>query len=97
MLPLETGFVSTNINWASMVNKGVEVSLSTRNVATKHFSWYTNLNFAYNNNKVLREAIPEAQTIPGREGYPVDAIFAIKTAGLDEEGYPLFYDKEGKK
>ncbi len=97
MLPLETGFVSTNINWASMVNKGVEVSLSTRNVATKKFSWYTNLNFAYNNNKVLREAIPEAQTIPGREGYPVDAIFAIKTAGLDEEGYPLFYDKEGKK
>ena len=97
MLPLETGFVSTNINWASMVNKGVEVSLSTRNVATKNFSWYTNLNFAYNNNKVLREAIPEAQTIPGREGYPVDAIFAIKTAGLDEEGYPLFYDREGKK
>ena len=97
MLPLETGFVSTNINWASMVNKGVEVSLSTRNVATKNFSWYTNLNFAYNNNKVLREAIPEAQTIPGREGCPVDAIFAIKTAGLDEEGYPLFYDKEGKK
>ena len=97
MLPLETGFVSTNINWASMVNKGVEVSLSTRNVATKNFSWYTNLNFAYNNNKVLREAIPEAQTIPGREGYPVDAIFAIKTAGLDEEGYPLFYDKEGEK
>ena len=97
MLPLETGFVSTNINWASMVNKGVEVSLSTRNVATKNFSWYTNLNFAYNNNKVLREAIPEAQTIPGREGYPVYAIFAIKTAGLDEEGYPLFYDKEGKK
>ena len=97
MLPLETGFVSTNINWASMVNKGVEVSLSTRNVATKNFSWYTNLNFAHNNNKVLREAIPEAQTIPGREGYPVDAIFAIKTAGLDEEGYPLFYDKEGKK
>lgn len=97
MLPLETGFVSTNINWTSMVNKGVEVSLSTRNVATKNFSWYTNLNFAYNNNKVLREAIPEAQTIPGREGYPVDAIFAIKTAGLDEEGYPLFYDKEGKK
>ena len=97
MLPLETGFVSTNINWASIVNKGVEVSLSTRNVATKNFSWYTNLNFAYNNNKVLREAIPEAQTIPGREGYPVDAIFAIKTAGLDEEGYPLFYDKEGKK
>ena len=97
MLPLETGFVSTSVNWASMTNKGVEVSLSTRNVATKNFSWYTNFNFAYNNNKVLQEAIPEAQTTPGREGYPVSAIFAIKTAGLDADGYPLFYDKEGKK
>ena len=97
MLPLETGFVSTSVNWASLTNNGVEVSLSTRTVATQNFSWYTNFNFAYNNNKVLQEAIPEAQTTPGREGYPVSAIFAIKTAGLDEDGYPLFYDKEGKK
>ncbi len=27
MLPLETGFTSMNVNWASMENKGVEVSL----------------------------------------------------------------------
>lgn len=97
MLPLETGFVSTNINWASMVNKGVEVSLSTRNVATKNFSWYTNLNFAYNNNKVLREAIPEAQTIPGREGYPVDAIFAIKLPVWMKKVILCFMIKKGKK
>lgn len=55
MLPLETGFTSMNVNWASMENKGVEISLSTRNIATKNFSWYTNFNFAYNGNKVLQE------------------------------------------
>lgn len=32
MLPLETGFTSMNVNWASMENKGVEISLSTRNI-----------------------------------------------------------------
>lgn len=48
MLPLETGFTSMNVNWASMENKGVEISLSTRNITTKNFSWYTNFNFAYN-------------------------------------------------
>lgn len=53
MLPLETGFTSMNVNWASMENKGVEISLSTRNITTKNFSWYTNFNFAYNGNKVL--------------------------------------------
>lgn len=38
MLPLETGFTSMNVNWASMENKGVEISLSTRNITTKNFS-----------------------------------------------------------
>ena len=33
---------------------------------------------------------------PGREGYPVGALFALKTAGLDEEGYPMFGGKDGK-
>ncbi len=64
MLPLETGFTSMNVNWASMENKGVEISLSTRNITTKNFSWYTNFNFAYNGNKVLQENIPEQQTTP---------------------------------
>ena len=98
MLPLETGFTSMNVNWASMENKGVEISLSTRNVTTKNFSWYTNFNFAYNGNKVLQENIPEQQTTPGREGYPVGAIFALKTAGVDKEtGNMMFYNPEGEK
>lgn len=92
MLPLETGFTSMNVNWASMENKGVEISLSTRNITTKNFSWYTNFNFTYNGNKVLQENIPEQQTTPGREGYPVGAIFALKTAGVNKEtGNMMFY------
>ncbi len=95
MLPLETGFTSMNVNWASMENKGVEISLSTRNITTKNFSWYTNFNFAYNGNKVLQENIPEQQTTPGREGYPVGAIFALKTAGVNKEtGNMMFYNPE---
>lgn len=96
MLPLETGYMSTTINWASMENKGVEFALTTRNIHTKNFTWFTNLNFGLNNNKILRESVAENATYPGREGYPVGAIFAYKTAGLDDEGYPLFLTKEGK-
>lgn len=97
MLPLETGFSSTTINWASMENKGVEVALTTRNIHTKHFTWFTNLNFGYNDNTVLQETVAENATYPGREGYPVGAIFAYKTAGLDDEGYPLFLTEDGRK
>ncbi len=95
MLPLETGFSSTTINWASMENQGVEVSLATRNIYTKNFMWTTNINVGYNINKVLEESVAENATYPSRKGYPVGAIFAYKTAGLDDAGYPLYVTKEG--
>ena len=96
MLPLETGYSSTTINWASMENEGFEIALTTRNINTKNFTWFTNLNFGINNNTILQESVAENATYPGREGYPVGAIFAYKTAGLDDEGYPLFVDKDGR-
>lgn len=96
MLPLETGFMSTLVNWASMRNRGVEIALSTRNIANKDFTWTTNFNIAYNENTVLKETVPFNQTTPSREGYPVNAIFAYKTAGLDEDGFPLFINKQGE-
>ena len=97
MLPLETGYVQMLVNWASMRNTGVEVTIASRNIHTANFLWTTNFNFAWNANKVLREEIPSNQTTPGREGYPVGALFALKSAGLDDEGYPLFYNKQGEK
>lgn len=97
MLTLESGFASMLVNWASMRNQGVEINLATRNIYNRNFSWTTSINFAYNDNKVLREEVPNNQTTPGREGYPVGALFALKSAGLDDEGYPLFYNKDGEK
>ena len=95
MLPLETGFASTTINWASMRNDGWEMSLNTRNIQTGHFIWTTNLNLGFNRNKVLRETVAENATYPSREGYPVGALFAYKTQGVDADGYPLFVGKDG--
>lgn len=97
MLPLETGYTSTTVNWAQMENEGVEVALITRNIHTKDFTWFTNLNFGYNDNTVLRETVAENAIKPSREGYSVGAIFAYKTAGLDDEGYPLFLTQDGRK
>lgn len=95
-LPLENGFSSQTINWAEMNNEGVEVNLQTRNIATKDFSWYTNFNFAYNQNKVVRVMTPDNQTTPSLEGYPVGAIFAIETKGIDPNtGGILFANADG--
>ena len=96
MLPLETGFSSTTINWATMQNKGWEFAVSTRNFWRKNFHWTTQLNFGINNNKVLRETIADNATYPSREGYPVGALFALETAGLNEYGDPLFRNNNGE-
>ena len=82
-LALENGFTNMSINWASMENKGVEINLQTRNITTKNFSWYTTFNFAYNQNKVLKVLTDKGQVTPSLEGYPVGAIFALKTKGID--------------
>lgn len=97
MLPLETGFSSTTINWASMENNGWEVAVTTKNIKTKDFLWTSSLNLGFNSNKIINESVAQNSTYPSREGYPVGAIFAYKTAGLDSEGYPLFLNNDGTK
>ena len=96
-LPLETGFASTTVNWASMENEGWEFAINTSNIKTKKFSWTTSLNLGFNSNKILNESVAENSTFPSREGYPVGAIFAYKTDGLDKDGYPIFVGKEGER
>lgn len=97
MLPLENGFTSMSINWAELENRGVEINLSTRNITTPSFSWYSNINFAYNQNKVLRETKADNDPTPSREGYPVGAIFAVTTSGIDpNSGRILVPNAEGK-
>lgn len=94
-LSLENGFEFTQSNFSRINNKGIELSLSTRNISTSKFSWSTDLNIAHNKSKVLREKVRDNQYTPSREGYPVNAVFVLKTAGLDENGLPLFVQKNG--
>lgn len=95
-IPLENGFSTTTLNWAEVTNKGIEFNITTRNIDTKDFSWTTNFNIAKNINKVNQIEVGQNQVTPSLVGHPVNALFGIKTAGLDSDGYPLFW-KEGKK
>ncbi|CEN45821.1 conserved exported hypothetical protein [Capnocytophaga canimorsus] len=95
-LPLENGFNSTTVNWAQVSNKGYEISLSTQNIKTDNFDWKTTISFSHNKSHVDRIQVKENDRMPSREGLPVNAIFALKTNGLDANGLPQFIDKEGK-
>jgi TonB-linked SusC/RagA family outer membrane protein len=95
-LAVENGFEYTNANWAQVTNKGYEISLSTRNIDHPNFKWNTTINFAHNKSNVDRIQTRSNSYLPSREGLPVNAVFALKTAGIDENGYPLFVNKKGE-
>ncbi|PQA91170.1 SusC/RagA family protein [Chryseobacterium shigense] len=89
--PLETGFEYTMMNWGSLTNKGFELALSTRNIDKENFKWSTTINFAHNKSNVLSEQPRNNALLPSREGLPVNAVFALKTAGMDANGNPMFW------
>ncbi len=95
-IPLESGFNFINTNWATLSNKGVELAINTRNIVKDDFTWTTSFNISHNKNTVERIQIKDNDFKPSLLGYGVNAVFAIKTAGLDSNGLPLFW-KDGKK
>lgn len=96
-VPLETGFMAKTENWAAMTNKGFEVSLNTRNIKRKNFLWETTFNISHNINRVDKVSVKNNQTTPSLQGYSVNSIFVLPYAGLDSDGYPLFYNENGDK
>ncbi|MDE6089374.1 MAG: SusC/RagA family TonB-linked outer membrane protein [Duncaniella sp.] len=88
-------------NIASMRSHGVELSLTTRNIVTKDFTWTTNLIYSHNKNKVtdLKTTKRMMELISGsgfaQQGYPVRSLFSIPFMGLNEEGLPTFLDQDG--
>lgn len=47
-LPGFTGFGSITCNLGEVVNKGVEISLTTNNIQTNNLEWNTTIGFSYN-------------------------------------------------
>lgn len=53
-LPQSTTTGSVKKNYGTIENKGWEVLLTTHNVKSQDFNWYTNLNFSANKNKIIK-------------------------------------------
>jgi len=101
-IPYSSGFSTVYRNAGDMENKGIEISLTSRNIDTKDFVWTTTLNVAYNKNRVknIRGQIFESSGGEQRaiEGQPIGSFFLTKFAGVDPaNGDALYYDADGKK
>jgi TonB-linked SusC/RagA family outer membrane protein len=52
-LPTNTGFNNTFLNVGKTRNRGLEITVNTQNIQTQNFSWNTNFNISFNQNRLL--------------------------------------------
>ncbi|WP_254560626.1 SusC/RagA family TonB-linked outer membrane protein [Dyadobacter diqingensis] len=64
-LTATTGYSYVWVNAGSVRNRGVEFNLTTRNFTGGDFTWETNLNMAFNRNKILELSNGAATFAPG--------------------------------
>lgn len=89
-----TGYSSRFANVGSTSNKGLELSLDTRNIVHKNFSWNTSFTISHNKQKVLdvgTEDFISVYNSPGNnpymmlgyvKGYPLNSLWGFHYAGV---------------
>jgi TonB-linked SusC/RagA family outer membrane protein len=95
------GFASAQVNYASMVNSGVEISLNAQILRGQGLNWNVSGNISYNKNEVTDFILPD-QSIADISRYgkfevgkPLYNLYSYNYAGLDETGNVLLYTSEG--
>lgn len=99
----EDGFTSKRINFGSMTNKGIDLTLGYNNVLNKQeFKWDVNLIYGYVKNKLIDGELQSAMlgeiTNPlgyPLTGYPKEGLYGYNFAGLNKEGRPMFNGENG--
>lgn len=98
-LPTVTGFSLITKNLPALVqNTGMEISLSTKNILTKTFSWATNFNLTVNRNKLV--SFPDFQTSSYQSFYEIGQPLDIKKVYIfggvnSTNGIYQFLDSKG--
>lgn len=99
----ESGAILKYANVATMKSNGEELSISTKNIVKKNFSWTTDFIFSHTKSKVTKldaeNRIIDMITGTGftTEGYPYRSLFSIDYQGLNSNGLPTFINENGEK
>jgi len=97
-----TGFTTAVVNYASVKNNGVELTLNSDIVRTKDFNWNLGVNVSYNKNRVT--ALEDQLYSPASMAYygdlvvgkPIDNMYSFNYGGVSSGGEVLLLDAEGK-
>lgn len=69
-------------NIAETSNRGIEVTINTRNIQTRDFTWNSNVTFTWSKEKI--ESLPSGDLIKENlfVGQPIKAVYGYKYAGI---------------
>lgn len=97
------GEITKYANVASMKSHGYELTISTKNIQNKDFSWSTDFIFSQAKNEITdldsRSNVLNLVSGSGyaREGYPVRSLFSIPFLRLNNQGLPVFTNEDGSE
>jgi TonB-linked SusC/RagA family outer membrane protein len=83
-IPTITGFSTTLQNIGQTGNHGVDITLNTVNITSKHFQWLTTINASWQKEKIVSLANGEQDDINNNWfiGQPIGVIYGIRANGL---------------
>jgi TonB-linked SusC/RagA family outer membrane protein len=87
-LPATTGFNSVTENWNALVNNiGLEISIQSKNIQQKYFSWTTSLNLTIPNNKLVSFEGIEKSSYYNRYilGQSLNTVLGFRFNGVNNE------------
>jgi TonB-linked SusC/RagA family outer membrane protein len=98
-LPTITGYFNVLDNIGKVSNQGLEVTLTTRNIANKDFRWETNMVFATNQNKIV-DLYGDGKDDLGNRwfiGQPISVIYDYQMTGVWQTGEDASKQDPGAK
>ena len=105
-LPSHTGFNNRSVNAGQVLNRGVELGITSNNLpSTSELQWKTTLNYAYNYNELVNTGDFTEDAISGGTndsravtGAPLTTYFLVPFSHVDpESGLPVYIDINGNE
>ena len=83
-LPKISGFSNVYMNMGKTANKGLEITINSKNIVTKDFTWGTNLVWSWNKNEIKDLYGDEKSDIGNRWfiGEPISVIYDYEMVGI---------------
>lgn len=87
-LPIITGYTRVLDNLGKVANKGIELTLNTKNIANGDFKWESTINFSTNKNKIV-DLYGDGKDDLGNRwfiGKPISVIYDYRMTGIWQTG-----------